>query len=300
MDINRFRELEVFICVVENGSFSAAARTCGMTPSAISKLISRLESRLGSRLFNRSTRQLQFTLEGQLFYERGVGILAELNEAERSVSECHVPRGRLRVNANVTFGHHFLLPLIPIFSSLYPDITLDIVLTDTVVDILGQRSDIAVRAGPLKDSSLIARKLGQAKMVIVGSPLYLQKRGIPQHPDDLGNHNLLSANYMRSINGWPFVVDGVRRQISTKGTIQASDGEALRYLAIEHGGLARLAKFRVKDDINRNKLCTVLDAFHMDDMEDIHAVFVGHGGYMPLRVRAFLDFLVDNVNIDSK
>lgn len=131
-----------------------------MTPSAVSKLITRLEQRLGTRLLNRSTRQLQLTPEGCTFYERGVRILADLEEAERCASENAAPRGRLRVSANVPFGHHFLLPLVPEFLAQHPEVTLDIVLTDEVVDILEQRTDVAVRAGPLKSSSLVARKLG--------------------------------------------------------------------------------------------------------------------------------------------
>ncbi|MCR3858512.1 LysR family transcriptional regulator, partial [Pseudomonas aeruginosa] len=157
LEVNRSGELEVFARVVESGGFSAAARRCGMTPSAVSKLITRLEQRLGTRLLNRSTRQLQLTPEGCTFYERGVRILADLEEAERCASENAAPRGRLRVNANVPFGHHFLLPLVPEFLAQHPEVTLDIVLTDEVVDILEQRTDVAVRAGPLKSSSLVAR-----------------------------------------------------------------------------------------------------------------------------------------------
>ena len=170
LDVNRSGELEVFVRVIELGSFSAAARACSMTPSAVSKLVARLEQRLGTRLVNRSTRQFHLTPEGCAFYERGVRVLADLEEAERSAGMHSVPRGRLRVNANVPFGHHFLLPLVPQFLEHYPDVTLDIVLSDEVIDILEQRTDVAVRAGPLKSSSLMARKLGETRMVIVGAP----------------------------------------------------------------------------------------------------------------------------------
>ncbi len=156
-----------------------------MTPSAVSKLITRLEQRLGTRLLNRSTRQLQLTPEGCAFYERGVRILADLEEAERCASENAAPRGRLRVNANVPFGHHFLLPLVPEFLAQHPEVTLDIVLTDEVVDILEQRTDVAVRAGPLKSSSLVARKLGSTRMLIVGAPAYLARHGMPATPQAL-------------------------------------------------------------------------------------------------------------------
>mgnify|MGYP003600198022 FL=1 len=136
LDVNRSGELEVFVRVVELGGFSAAARACGMTPSAVSKLVSRLEERLGARLLNRSTRQLQLTAEGCGLYERGRQVLAALDEAERCAGVQDVPRGKIRVNANVPFGQHFLLPLAPLFLERYAEVTLDIVLTDEVVDIL--------------------------------------------------------------------------------------------------------------------------------------------------------------------
>lgn len=199
LEVNRSGELEVFVRVVELGGFSAAARACGMTPSAVSKLVSRLEERLGARLLNRSTRQLQLTAEGCGLYERGRHVLAALDEAERCAGVQDVPRGKIRVNANVPFGQHFLLPLAPLFLERFPEVTLDIELTDAVVDILEQRTDVAVRAGPLKSSSLLARKLGQTRMVIVASPAYLARRGTPLTPAELASHNLLDANYARAL-----------------------------------------------------------------------------------------------------
>ena len=212
LEVNRSGELEVFVRVIELGGFSAAARACGMTPSAVSKLVARLEQRLGTRLVNRSTRQLQLTPEGCAFYERGVRILADLEEAERCASEHTAPRGRLRVNANVPFGHRFLLPLAPEFLARHPDVTLDIVLTDEVIDILEQRTDVAVRAGPLKSSNLVARKLGATRMMIVGAPAYLARHGTPATPDALLTHNRLGANYVRAQPGWPLRRGGEDRR----------------------------------------------------------------------------------------
>lgn len=297
LEVNRSGELEVFIRVIELGGFSAAARACGMTPSAVSKLVARLEQRLGSRLVNRSTRQLQLTPEGCAFYERGVRVLADLDEAERGASAHSAPRGRLRVNANVPFGHHFLLPLVPGFLERHPDVTLDIVLTDEVIDILEHRTDVAVRAGPLKSSSLMARKLGQTRMVIVGAPAYLARQGMPATPDDLQRHNLLGFNYVRAQQGWPMRRDGVDTVVAVTGNAQASDGEALRCLTLAGLGLARLAAFQVREDIAAGRLLPVLEDFNPGDSEEVHAVFVGQGGYLPLRVRAFLDFLVEKVAI---
>lgn len=297
LEVNRSGELEVFIRVIELGGFSAAARACGMTPSAVSKLVARLEQRLGSRLVNRSTRQLQLTPEGCAFYERGVRVLADLDEAERGASAHSAPRGRLRVNANVPFGHHFLLPLVPGFLERHPDVTLDIVLTDEVIDILEHRTDVAVRAGPLKSSSLMARKLGQTRMVIVGAPAYLARQGMPATPDDLQRHNLLGFNYVRAQQGWPMRRDGVDTVVAVTGNAQASDGEALRCLTLAGLGLARLAAFQVREDIAAGRLLPVLEDFNPGDSEEVHAVFVGQGGYLPLRVRVFLDFLVEKVAI---
>jgi DNA-binding transcriptional LysR family regulator len=297
LEVNRSGELEVFVRVIELGGFSAAARACGMTPSAVSKLVTRLEQRLGTRLVNRSTRQFQLTPEGCAFYERGVHILADLEEAERCASENTAPRGRLRVNANVPFGHHFLLPLAPEFLDRHPDVTLDIVLTDELVDILEQRTDVAVRAGPLKSSNLVARKLGDTRMVIVGAPGYLTRYGTPATLDDLLAHNRLGANYARAQPGWPLRHGNEDVVLPVTGNAQASDGEALRHLALAGLGLARLAAFQVRDDIAAGRLLPVLEGCNPGDVEEIHAVYVGQGGYVPLRVRALLDFLADRVDI---
>lgn len=301
-DVNRSGELEVFVRVIELGGFSAAARACGMTPSAVSKLVSRLEQRLGARLLNRSTRQLQLTAEGCGLYERGVRVLAALDEAERCAGVQDTPRGRVRINANVPFGHHFLLPLTPAFLARYPEITLDIVLTDAVVDILEQRTDVAVRAGPLKSSNLMARKLGQTRMVIVASPAYLARCGMPATPGELAAHNLLDANYARASAGWPLRQDGGEpiMSVPVRGNVQASDGEALRQLALAGVGLARLAAFQVRDDLAAGRLRAVLEACNPGDSEEVHAVYVGQGGHVPLRVRAVLDFLAENVSLSPR
>ena len=298
VDVNRSGELEIFVRVIELGGFSAAARACGMTPSAVSKLVSRLEQRLGARLLNRSTRQLQLTAEGCGLYERGVQVLAALDEAERCAGVQDTPQGRVRINANVPFGQHFLLPLAPQFLERYPHVTLDIVLTDTVVDILEQRTDVAVRAGPLASSSLMARKLGQTRMLIVGAPAYLARRGTPQLPAELAAHNLLDANYARSRSGWPLRQAGSDIVVPVTGNAQASDGEALRQLALAGLGLARLAAFQVRADLAAGRLSAVLEDCNPGDREEVHAVYVGQGGHLPLRVRALLDFLAEHVKFD--
>ena len=289
--------MEVFVRVCELGGFSAAARALRMTPSAISKLIGRLETRLGARLVNRSTRKLQFTPEGQMFYDRSIRLLADMDEVERSVAEAHAPRGKIRVSANVPVGRRLLLPVVPAFLAAYPKLSLEISLTDQVIDLLEQRTDVALRSGPLKNSQLVARKLGAVRMMIVGSPDYLDRHGVPKTPADLLQHNRLGFSYTRAAKGWPLIDEGVERTIPPSGNVQASDGDALRTLAISGVGLVRLASFIVSDDIAANRLVPVLEAFNPGDIDELHAVYLGQGGLLPIRIRAFLDFLAQRIKI---
>ncbi len=178
-DINRTNEMDVFVSVVEQGGFSAAARACRMTPSAVSKLVSRLEARLGARLVNRSTRAFQLTPEGSTFYERATRILADIMEAERSAGAGEQPVGRIRLNTSKSYATHVLAPILPDFLDRHPGVTLELVETDMVIDLLAERTDVAVRAGPLKSSSLVARKLGDTAMTIVAAPAYLSRFGEP-------------------------------------------------------------------------------------------------------------------------
>lgn len=184
-------------------------------------------------------------------------------------------------------------------AQLHPEVTLDIVLTDEVVDILEQRTDVAVRAGPLKSSSLVARKLGSTRMLIVGAPAYLARHGMPATPQALLGHNRLGANYVRTRSGWPLRDAGEELVVPLSGNAQASDGEALRRLAVAGLGLARLAAFQVREDIAAGRLIPVLEAYNPGDLEEVHAVYVGQGGYLPLRVRAFLDFLAERVDMSQ-
>lgn len=297
LDVNRSGEMEVFVRVVDLGGFSAAALAYRMTPSAVSKLVARLESRVGARLVNRSTRRLQLTPEGCAFYERSVRVLADLDDAERAAAAGSVPRGRLRVNANVPFGTHFLLPLVPEFLARHPAVALDIVLTDVVIDLLEERTDIAIRAGPLKSSRLVARKLGETRMVIVGAPTYLERCGMPMTPGDLEQHNRLGFGYVRQVEGWPLLDRGREITIAPIGNAQVSDGEALRQLVLAGLGLARLAAFQVKADIAAGRLLPVLEDCNPGDVEAVHAVFLGQGGHLPARVRALLDYLVETLRL---
>ena len=298
LEINRSGEMEVFTRVVEQGGFSSAARLCRMTPSAVSKLIARLEARLGARLVNRSTRRFQLTPEGCAFYERATRILADLQDAERYAGAGERPVGCIRLNTSASYATHILATILPDFLDHYPGVTLDIVQTDAVIDLLSERTDVAVRAGPLKNSSLIARKLGETAMVIAGAPSYLKRFGEPKTTTDLEHHNRLGFGYVRAVDGWPLKKDNETVVVPTAGRVQASDGEALRQLALGGNGLARLAVYTVRDDIAAGRLIPVLEDFNPGDHENFHAIHVGQGGPLPSRVRALLDFLAERGRVE--
>jgi DNA-binding transcriptional LysR family regulator len=296
METNRSGEMEVFARVVELGGLSLAAKALGMTPSAVSKLVARLEARLGARLVNRSTRRLQLTPEGEAFYQRSVGILADIAEAEREAAAGAEPRGRLRVSTNVPFGQHYLLPLVPGFLARFPAVTLDITLTEQVIDLMEERADVAIRTGPLSASRLVARKLGESRVAVVAAPGYLARHGVPRRIADLERHNRIGFNFARAEKGWPFHDGGVVT-VPPAGNALVGDGESARLLALAGLGLARLALFHVGADIAAGRLETVLDEFNPGDRQEIHAVFLGQGGPLPARVRAFIDFLAAELRL---
>lgn len=297
LDTNRAAEMEVFVRVVERGGFTAAARSFRLTASGVSKLVARLEARLGARLVNRSTRKLQLTPEGQVFYDRAVRILANMEEAEREAAAGACPRGHLTVNSNIPFGMRCVMPLLPSFLALHPEVTVDIVLSDTVVDLMQERADVAIRVGPLRHSSLIARKLGTSRMAVVASPDYLARHGVPSEPPDLTRHRGIGWTFPRTMGTWPFRARDRITKTLPPASVRASDGEASRLLALGGAGLARLALFHVGPDIEAGRLVPVLEDYNPGDREDIHAVYLGQGGPLPARVRAFIDFLAERIRI---
>ena len=294
LDTNRSGEMEVFVRVVELGGFSPAARAARMTPSAVSKLIARLETRLGARLLNRSTRQVQLTPEGCAFYERAARIIADMDDAERAAGAGEQAVGRVSINTSASYATHILAPVLSRFLALHPGITLDIVQTDAVVDLLSERTDVAIRAGPLKSSNLVARKIGETAMMIVAAPSYIDRCGEPRSIADLDMHNRLGFGYERAIEGWALRDNGKIVHVPATGRVRASDGEGLRHLALSGVGLARLPSFTVQRDIAAGRLVPVLTHLDAGDREAFHAVYVGQGGPLPSRVRALLDFLAEH------
>jgi DNA-binding transcriptional LysR family regulator len=291
---DRARALEVFTAVVDLGSFSAAGRALDLTPSAVSRTIDRIEARLGVRLLLRSTRALTLTAEGRSYLQAARRILADLNDAEQQIADQGAPRGRLRVSAAQSHGRLCVVPLLGEFVRLYPHILVDIALTDALVDVAGGEADVAIRFGPLADSGLMARKLGETGRVIVASPDYLARSGTPRAPEDLHRHNCLNFNFRRVEPIWPFRRDGQDFSLKVKGTIEANNGETLGELAAQGVGITRVGSLSVVGEIENGRLVPLLEAYNPGDIEHIHAVFVG-GGNIPARVRVFVDFLVDNL-----
>lgn len=294
---NRTGEIEAFLRSVDAGSFAAAAQQLRQTPSAVSRSVARLEARLGVRLLQRSTRALTLTPEGEAYKQRARAILHDLDELEASFTADRAePRGRLRLNASVPFGLHRVLPVLPEFLERYPKVTVDISLNDALVNLVDERTDIAIRHGPLRDSSLRARKLGSSRWIIAASPGYLARRGTPRKPDDLDAHNCLNFNFRRSIEGWSFRVGGALQQRSVSGNFLGNSGEALRVMAVGGAGVVRLAHFLVAADIAAGRLVPILGSCHDGDTEDIHALYLGQGR-PSARVRAMLDFLVERASV---
>lgn len=288
--MERSGEMEVFARVVQDGGFSAAARNLDITPSAVSKLIARLETRLGTRLLVRTTRALTLTEEGEAYHHAALRILQELNEADQEAAGGAV-RGRLRINTTIPFGTMFVAPAIPEFIARNPDLIVDLSFTDGIVDLVAEKTDVAIRMGNLPDSGLIARKLGQSRRVVCASPDYLTRRGSPETPADLGQHDCLTFNFRRARPSWPFRAD--RRDVAqpVQGSIVVNNGETMKQMVLAGAGIARVGLFHVADDIAAGRLVPLLEDFNPGDLELVHAVYVG-GGPLPHRVRAFIEHMV--------
>ncbi len=288
---NRIGEMQVFVRVVDVASFSEAARLLRMAPSTVSKLVTRIEARLGARLIERSTRRLVLTAEGQAYYERSVGLLAELDQIERDLgSGAACAGGTVRVSTSVPFGVFGVEPLLPAFWTAHPQIVIDLSLSDEIIDLYLDRTDVAFRIGPLQDSSLVARRLGAARRKIVAAPSYLERYGRPQTIDDLAQHHCLGFNFRRAAPIWPLRDSGRIVDRSVHGPLLTNNGETARRLAVAGAGLARLGDFHLREDLAAGRLVEVLGDQGIADVEEVHAIYLG-GPRLPHRVRVFLDFI---------
>lgn len=288
--MERSGEMEVFARVVQEGGFSAAARSLDLTPSAVSKLIARLEARLGVRLLVRTTRALTLTEEGEAYHHAARRILQELDDADQAAARGAV-RGRLRVNTTIPFGTMFVAPAMPAFLARNPNLIVDLSFTDGIVDLVAEKTDVAIRMGNLPDSGLIARKLGQSRRVVCAAPSYLERMGKPETPADLERHDCLTFNFRRARPSWPFRHDGRDVEQPVTGSLVVNNGETMKQMALAGAGIARLGLFHVAAEIAAGALVPLLEDCNPGDLELVHAVHVG-GGPLPPRVRAFIDHMV--------
>ncbi|MEW6512477.1 MAG: LysR family transcriptional regulator [Pseudomonadota bacterium] len=285
--------MNAFVCAVETGGFTAAARQLGLTPSALSKLVTRLEDRLGARLLHRTTRRLQITPEGEAFYTRARAILNAMDEAEAEVAEASAsPRGLLRLHCRSAFGMHQLTPAIPRFQALYPKIELDITISDQPV---GQEGnfDLSIRNGPLDESSLVARRICNLERVICAAPSYLARHGRPRTPDELQQHNCLWITSLPALRRWPFKTDEGLRIVPVSGNVVANNAETVLQLALAGVGITRLTDVIVGEAIRNGQLVPLLADWSHVEPVPLYATYPSGRNLSP-KVRAMADFLITN------
>ena len=286
-------EMSVFVRVVEYESFSATARALKLTPSAVSKLIGRLEDRLGARLLNRTTRRLGLTEEGRAFYQRCVPILSAIDEAEMAVTKLHAePRGLLKVNATNAFGQFHIQPLIPEFLEQYPNLRIQLTLSDSLVNLVEEEVDVAIRIADMPDSTLIAKKITSVHRAVAVAPSYIKKFGVPKSPEDLRNHNCLTLSFETSLNQWEFKGANGPQRIRVKGNFETNNATALYKAGLAGLGLFRATNFVVGQDFKEGTLIPVLEDFEMTNKVNIYAVYP-HSKHLSPKVRAFVDLMTD-------
>lgn len=287
-------EMQTFVAVVDTGSITAASALLGQTVSAISRALARLERKLDTTLLQRTTRRLALTEEGKLFLADARRILESVDAMEEQLAiRRHVPAGLLRINAASPFMLHVIVPLVGGFRERYPEITLELHTSDQIIDLLEQRTDIAIRIGPLRDSTLHARALGSHRLRILASPAYLAERGKPRSPDDLARHSLLGFTQPETLNHWPLRhVAG--ESLAIQPTLAASSGETLRQLALAGQGLACLADFMTREDRRRGDLVQVLARDTVEVRQPVHAVYY-RNTQLASRITCFLDYVAEQM-----
>jgi DNA-binding transcriptional LysR family regulator len=285
--MDQFKQISAFVNVASRGSLSAAARIEGVTPAIIGRRLDALEERLGAKLLLRTTRRISLTFEGAAFLEDCQRILRELADAEGAVSLGGIrPGGHLKVSAPAGFGRRHVSPLLMDFMAENPDVTVRLELSDRLVDLVEENVDCAIRIGDLADSSLISIRLGEMRRVVVASPDYIARFGVPSAPTFLAEHNCLSLRQQR---GWTLRVDGEVRLVKVSGGFECNDGAVLHDWTIAGKGLAWRSLWEVGADIKAGRLVTLLDEFAAPPV-GIHAV-VPQRRHLPLRVRSFIDLL---------
>lgn len=293
---DRALELATLVAAIEHGGFSAAARSLAVTPSAVSKTITRLEARLGVRLLNRTTRRLTPTAEGEMLIARGRHILAELDEAELEVARAGgAPRGLLRLHTLVAFGLHMLPPVLPEFLRRYPEMAVELTVSDRLVDLVEEGGDLAVRSGRLADSSLVARHICDSERLICAAPAYLKRRGTPRRPEDLRGHDCIVISGQPQLRRWPFddpQAAGGIRTIEVGGRVAANNAENVLQMALLGVGIVRLGDLVIAEHVHAGRLVPILtDSHHVEPLA-LHAVYPQSRLRSP-KVAAMVDFLIE-------
>lgn len=293
--MDRLSEMEAFVAVVDQGGFTDAARKLGMSKSAVSKHVSALEARLGARLLNRTTRRVNPTEIGLAYYDRATNVLSGASEADEMVGAMQsAPRGALRVSVPVSFGISQLSALVGEFLDAYPDVSVNMVLDDRFVELVAEGFDVAIRIGQLADSSLRARKLAEARSVIVCSPSYIARHGEPASIDELSDHNLLHYSNLSTGNFWKLrTKSGEERHVRVGGRLTANNGESLMRAAEAGLGIALIPSFILGDALTEGRLVS-LNMGAEPAVLGIYAVYPP-GRYTQPKLRAFIDFLAERL-----
>ncbi|MBW4691397.1 MAG: LysR family transcriptional regulator [Lyngbya sp. HA4199-MV5] len=293
--MSRLQDLEVFVQVVNSGNFAKAAVALDINPSAISRRISQLEDQLGVRLFNRTTRSLSLTEVGERYFNRCLRILADLEEADREAKQhSEAPQGVLHVSCSTLFAHRHLLPWLPEFLTHYPRLNLQLVLTDDVIDVVGEGIDVAIRVSELADSSLITRRLVSDRRILCAAPVYLDRYGTPNTPDELAAHNCLALNaHKTTLNQWRFRDSSGLREMNVGGNFTVNSGAALYEAVLAGMGIARVTTFLAGQALRSGQLIRILSEYEDESDVGIYAIFPSNRYPLP-KVQCFVDFLVKN------
>lgn len=295
--MDKLGAMQVFVRVVEAGGLSAAGRTLGLAPSSVSRRVVELEDLLGVRLLQRTTRSLSLTEAGETYFERSREILRAVEEANLAVTERRAkPSGTLRITVPASIARRLMAPAVAAFQAEYPAVRVAISVTDRVVDIVGEGLDVAIRAGRLEDSSLVARKLGEARRLICASPAYLDRVGRPEHPEELSVHACLTFRNHPGSNTWRFRRGEERIEVRVSGPLFADDGEILVAAACAGLGVALLPAWLLGPEVAGGRLEEVLSDHPPDPARTPLYALYAPGPYSPPKVRAFVDFLADRLS----
>lgn len=282
--------MQTYARIVELGSFAAAADKMGQARSVVTRQIAYLEEKYGVRLLNRTTRKLSMTDAGRAFYDRVRPILAEVADLELSLqAEGQAPSGRLRISAPVSFGILHLGPAIAEYLLRYPDVVIDLDLNDRVVDLVEDGYDVAVRIGPLQDSSLVARPLAPQQLLVCAAPAYLERHGAPQVPEDLKQHRCLHYAYASTGNEWHFEKDGITHLVRVNAALRANNGDVLRTAALAGHGVILQPEFLVGEDVRAGRLVALLQDYGHTPIS-MYAVYP-HRRFLSPKVRSFVEHL---------